>query len=75
MQGQWLQPSTVRLSYRASDDPNAARLNRHTTNFQVGGTLRVSRMSLSYQYSVHSAAFSGPKSRRHNWGGIYLSIQ
>jgi Outer membrane protein LpxR len=80
LQGQF-RKSDVTLRFGDSDDPNAAALRRFIWDYQWGGTVRfgdglgwLGHFSLTYQYMRHAALFTGPHSRVHNWGGVYLGI-
>ena len=73
LQGQ-LRHSEVELDFGKDDDPLVASLNRFTSDVQVGGTIGFPRFSVSYQYNWQSAAFGGRFSRRHAWGGVYVSV-
>jgi hypothetical protein len=75
--------SDVTLPYiLPGSDRDNARLNTFLWDWQAGGTIRFGRgagcllrhVGLTYQISKHTAAFTGPHSRRHGWGGIYLGI-
>jgi len=73
LQGQF-RPSDVTLSYYGKPTPpGVAALNPLVADWQWGGTLTYSKLSLSYQYNSETALFNGPNRRHHAWGGLYLS--
>jgi hypothetical protein len=81
LQGQFA-TSAVTLPYGASADPRATRLRRAVWDYQVGATVRfgaglgcvLEHLGLTYQYNRHAPLFTGPHSRQHAWGGIYIGI-
>ncbi len=74
--------SEVTLPYGESSDPNSAQRRSAIWDYQFGGTVRfgaglgsvLKHVGLTYQYNRHAALFTGPHSRQHAWGGIYIGI-
>jgi len=81
LQGQF-KHSEVTLPFGDAGDPHRTALNRLIWDYEAGAALRFGRragrvlrhVGLTYQYNRHRALFTGPHSRQHAWGGIYLGI-
>jgi Outer membrane protein LpxR len=74
--------SEVTLPFGEPGAPGSVELRRAVWDYQFGGTVRfgaglgkvLKHLGLTYQYNRHAPLFTGPHSRQHAWGGIYIGI-